>query len=310
MSGAAPSPFPLNKIAVIGPGLIGGAILWACLLKKLAKEISVCEINKNIWPDIQRSLPSGPEISFHFQTYPHEAAKDANLVFLCLPIERMLDVAKEISGIPGLTPSNTLAENAVITDVGSVKRSIVADLTAIFGGRFVGGHPMAGKEKGGFDPESAPLLFEGKTILLTPTPKTDPDAIATVKAFWKAVGAKVDDSLTPEEHDRRTAQISHLPHLVAAALAAIVDDASLHASGPGFRDTTRVAAGPAAMWRDILLANREEVGGILEVFLRELEKARRALAENRGEELQALLEKANDTRRKLEEISPSPHKTP
>ncbi len=295
MSGAQTSPFPLRKIAVIGPGLIGGAILWKCREENLASSLSAYARQKAKAP-LQAAFPG-----VAFAETPAEAVAGADLLFLCTPIDRMESLVREV--LPTLPPS------AVVTDVGSVKGPVVAQLAPLLGKRWIGGHPMAGREKGGFDPESAPVLFQDKTVLLTPTAETDPTAVALVRAFWEAVGGRVE-CLTPEEHDRRTAQISHLPHLVAAALAAVVDDASLHAAGPGFRDTTRIAAGPAAMWREILLANREEVGGILATFINELKNAEEALRTGDADALQALLEKANDTRRKLEAISPSPHKTP
>ena len=284
MSG--PATFPLSKIAIIGPGLIGGAILWACHHRKLAPTLAAFEPHADAHSHLRASIPG-----LTLAPSAPEAIRNADLVFLCLPIDRMQSVVEEI--LPALAP------NAVVTDVGSVKGPVVAALTPLLGKRWIGGHPMAGREKGGFDAAASATLFEGKTIVLTPTPETGPVTLSLVTAFWEALGGKIS-FLTPEEHDRRTARISHLPHLAAAALAAIVDGESLRIAGPGFKDTTRIAAGPAAMWREILLANRAEVGSILDTFIAELQQARQALSEGKGEELQALLEKANDTRRKLE----------
>ncbi|SDU14612.1 cyclohexadieny/prephenate dehydrogenase/prephenate dehydrogenase [Verrucomicrobium sp. GAS474] len=291
MSETGTSPFHVGTIAIIGPGLIGGAIAWACVHKKLCDYLTICDVNEDAWPILKKAFEGKTSPTLNYQVDLDHAVMNADLVFLCVPIDQMLNVATTISG--------SLKAEAVVTDVGSVKGPVVSALTPLLKERWIGGHPMAGREKGGFDPVASPTLFEGKTILLTPTTETTPETISRVTSFWKSVGGIVEN-LNAEEHDRRTAQISHLPHLAAAALAAIVDDESLHAAGPGFRDTTRIAAGPAAMWREILLANRTEVGGILDTLIVELQKARQALQNGDADTLQALLEKANDTRRKLE----------
>jgi len=290
MSGAATSPFPLNKVAVVGPGLIGGAVLWECQHRHLAKSLAAFEPNADALPRLKAAFPG-----LACAGSAAEAAAGADLVLLCLPIDKMEEVAREIAPV--------LAPGAVVTDVGSVKAPVVRALAPILKDRWIGGHPMAGREKGGFDPAASAGFFEGKAVLLTLAEETSLRARSLVAAFWERLGGKVS-FLTPEEHDRRAARISHLPHLAAAALAAIVDDDSVKMAGPGFRDATRIAAGPAGMWREILLANRAEVGGILDALVSELEGARAALRNGDAEALHTLLEKANETRRKFEALHP------
>ena len=171
----------------------------------------------------------------------------AALVVLCAPV----------GALPGLIRAAWphLAPGAVLTDAGSVKRSVVEaalECPARAGVSFVGGHPMAGSERSGLE-ASDPDLFEGRLALLTPTTGTPPAAVAAVTALWEGLGSSVR-SLSAEAHDRLVAQISHLPHLVAYALVAAVDGEALPLAGRGFTDTTRIAASAEALWADIFRA--------------------------------------------------------
>jgi prephenate dehydrogenase len=180
-----------------------------------------------------------------------EAVKGADFVVLCTPVGLFPTILREIG--PALAPG------ALVTDVGSTKRSIVAaaEQTLPAGVHFVGSHPMAGSEKRGVQFATADL-FQDAVCITTPTPATSPEALGKTEEFWGRLGMEVY-RLSPEEHDRRLADISHLPHALAAALVAMQDDASLRLVGKGFVDVTRIAAGDGGLWRDILVDNRDNL---------------------------------------------------
>jgi prephenate dehydrogenase len=190
---------------------------------------------------------------------------DADLVVLCVPIGAMPALAREIA--------DAISPRTVVTDVGSVKASVVAELGAIFRGRgrFVGSHPMAGSEQTGIGAARAEL-FEDAACIVTPDASSDASAVAEVGAFWKTLGGRVLE-VSPAEHDEIVALVSHLPHLLAATLIQTVLTENARAfdfSGPGFRDTTRVAAGPPAMWAEILRTNRAAVRKSAEAMIENL----------------------------------------
>jgi prephenate dehydrogenase len=163
--------------------------------------------------------------------------------------------------------------DAIVTDVGSVKGDVCAELGPIFEGRgrFVGSHPMAGSEQTGISAARADL-FDGAVTIVTPDAASDADAVARVIAFWAELGSLVRE-VSPAEHDRIVALVSHLPHVLAAALVNTVaseDAAAFDFCGPGFRDTTRVAGGPPAMWPEILSTNRIAVREAAEALIEKL----------------------------------------
>jgi prephenate dehydrogenase len=207
------------------------------------------------------------------------AVADVGFIVLCMPVEHMADIAKLLLKAP-------VQPGCVVTDVGSVKTSVVFGLEQIFAGsqlHFLGSHPMAGSEKAGFEASRADL-FEGASCLLTPTLLTDSAALQVTRAVWQKVGCRLRE-MSPEDHDRIVARVSHLPHLAAAAvtLAALHDNGdAADCIGNGFRDTTRVAAGDPELWRGIVVENRAEVMAAL------------ADARDRFNELLAMLEKMDD----------------
>ncbi len=214
----------------------------------------------------------------------------ADLIVLATPVGVLPELAQRVVECSGF------AAGTVVTDVGSVKRCVVEKLEPIYDGtgrgHFVGSHPMAGSEKTGVAASRADL-FDGAMCLLTPSENTDQGALQRVDDMWQALGMRTL-RLDASEHDRSVARISHLPHLNAAALvmAALDKDAKIAAlAGPGFRDSTRIAAGPPQMWAEILLENREAVAEEV-----------RGLQAQLGETL-AFLEKVNeeDLRRYLAE---------
>ncbi len=223
-----------------------------------------------------------------------EAVSGADLVVLCTPVARMAGLATEV--VPFLEP------RACVTDVGSVKASVVAGAEgpiAAAGAFFVGSHPMAGSERTGVG-AAREDLFDGALTVVTPTSASDAAAVILVRELWESVGSKVS-TMTPALHDELVARSSHLPHLVAVALAQFVlspahpaEQGSVCASG--FRDTTRVASGSPEMWRDIGLGNRAAILSALDGMEGMLGELRSLLEARDGEGLEAFLRSAKERR--------------
>ncbi|MEN9417402.1 MAG: hypothetical protein RI988_1022, partial [Pseudomonadota bacterium] len=185
------------------------------------------------------------------------AAAGSDLVLLSVPVAATGSVLAELRG--------ALGPRALCMDVGSTKRDVVQAAHDTLGDavtRFVGAHPIAGKEHAGIAHADSEL-YRDRQVVLTPDATSDKARVARARACWEAVGARVIE-MDPQAHDRAFAAVSHLPHLLAfASFEAVAAQAGgetlLALAGPGFRDFTRIAAGEPAMWRDILLANRDEV---------------------------------------------------
>jgi len=225
-------------------------------------------------------------------TDARHAAAGASLVVFCTPIGAMQELAEQI--LPVLSPQ------AVVTDAGSVKSGVVQKLQSLCGGRFIGSHPMAGSERNGFT-AAREDLFAGATCILTPTEATEAEARQAALGLWQAVGCRTAE-MTPEEHDEVIARVSHLPHAVAAALVAAINvrvpDAGATAGG-GYRDTTRVAAGPAGMWTEILLENREPLLAGMDELAASLETMKNLIKAGDSEALEAFLANASAIRKSL-----------
>lgn len=220
-----------------------------------------------------------------------EAVEGADLVVLAMPVDVMADCVCQI---------NAFAADALVTDVGSVKRMVVDEIEPLVtkrGGRFLGGHPMAGSDQAGLK-HADPGLFVDAAVILTPGPSASPRDVERLTLFWQSLGAKVS-SLSADVHDEIVAGISHLPHLVAAALVRTVLGKGPEAgkySGGGFRDTTRVARGPETMWAGILAGNASAISNQLEELIRELENWKQALDALDREGLQRFLSDARGLR--------------
>lgn len=259
-----------HKIALVGVGLLGGSLALAIRERKLAKTVqgyvrrdaSVAECEQAGLKDFAtRDLLA--------------AVHDADLVILCTPLSQMRGLTEAM--LPALK------NGALVSDVGSVKASVVAELEPMMsraGAHFVGAHPMAGGERSGVTAASA-RLFNDAVCVLTPTKNVNAGAVQVLEEFWHLLRARVL-KLTPELHDELVARCSHLPHVVAAELANYVLDPAHPKEQPllcanGFRDTTRIASGSPEMWRDIALANREQLGRALNAFIEDLQKLHRAI---------------------------------
>lgn len=236
----------VRRLSILGVGLLGGSLGLAC-----RNAINDCKI---IGYGHRRStLESALARKAVDEAYedPVRAVEGADLVVLCTPVGLFENLLARIS--PSLAPG------AVVTDVGSTKRSVVAagERLVPAHAHFVGSHPMAGSEKRGVE-HADEKLFQNALCILTPTSRTNPGAIEKVDRFWRALGMRTT-TLSPEEHDQQVCDISHLPHAVAAALVTLQPESSLKLAGKGFLDATRIAAGDGALWRDILMDNADNV---------------------------------------------------
>lgn len=220
----------------------------------------------------------------------------ADLIVFCMPIGGMREVAERIVGV--------VERNALVTDVGSVKKPVVEMLGKIFHGRaeFIGSHPMAGSEQAGIDAARADL-FEGAVAILTPDDWTLRERVEELANFWKAVGCRVVTA-TPEAHDEAVALISHLPHLAAAALVQTAmreNPVALDWRGRGFMDTTRVASGLPGMWAEILVENREAVKRAIQAMIENLAQVSKLLEAEETVAVEDYLAEARLTRDRLEQ---------
>lgn len=281
-----------SQLAIFGPGLIGGSLALAARRRNACERISV-------WSRVpaERAAVQRLALADVVTDDPAKAVSGADLVVLCTPLAVMPVLAAQIAP--------HLATAAVVTDVASVKGSLVQELTAIFqpktvgaGSRYVGAHPMAGAETSGLSAARADL-FEGCVCLLTPVEgQTLPDATDAVSRFWKILGARVQH-MTPQAHDEAVALISHLPHVLAAGLAGYVGGQPGEArrcAGPGWRDMTRLAGGSPEMWTEILSRNRAPVTNALRGILGKLREALQLLETGRDAELEEFLREAQHHR--------------
>lgn len=272
-----------DTVAIIGVGLIGGSIGMALRHRGLARHVVGIGRREST---LQVALERGAITSASTDLARGVAA--AEVVVICTPVEFIVGHALE--------SSRACRPETLITDAGSTKGSICRTLAEQWEGRgvFVGSHPMAGSEKTG--PAFAQAdLFEGRVTVLTPTEQTPAEAVTRAEQFWTALGSRLFHT-TPEAHDEAVAAISHLPHLVAAALAAASPAEHLPLAATGWLTTTRVAAGDPELWRQILMENRGHVLQSLANFEKVLTQFREALAEGKHLELIRLLE-AGKTRR-------------
>lgn len=278
-----------QKITIVGVGLLGGSLGLAIRHRRLAQ--LVCGYARRS-ATIKECERIG---AMDFATTDLLAAvSGADLVILCTPLAQMCSLVEQ------MRPA--LRRGAIVTDVGSVKSSVVAEietLVARAGGHFVGSHPMAGGERQGVLAARADL-FADAICVTTPTRRTHPGALRRVEEFWKRLGARLLRT-TPQMHDALVSRSSHLPHLLAATLANLVLDPKLPAEqtklcATGFRDTTRIASGSPEMWRDIALANRKHLSRAVADFVSELGKFQKVLKRGDARAVAEFLETAKQRR--------------
>jgi prephenate dehydrogenase len=258
-----------DKITIIGVGLIGGSIGLAARRRRVAREVTGVFRRRST---MVKALRAG-------------AVDDATMDIARGVIGAdLIIVASPVGSIPelALEAARYAKPGAIITDVGSTKAWIAGRMERCLRGtsvRFVGSHPMAGSEKTGVLSAREDLL-EGSACIVTRTASTDAAALRRVAALWKALGARVS-VLSPDEHDRAVSFVSHLPHIVAFALALSVPEGQLRYAAEGFRDTTRVASSDPALWSDIFLTNRKEIARSAAAFRRCYDAVVRAVVAGR-----------------------------
>jgi len=271
-----------KKVTVIGVGLIGGSIGMALKKKRIAK--SVCGVGRRR-SSINKALKAGAIDTgiLNLET----GIKGADLIIIATPVGTIKQYILKIA--------RTHEAPCIITDAGSTKRDIVAlAQNALPAGlKFVGAHPLAGSEKRG--PEHACTgLFKGSITVLTKTSRTDASSLRKVQRMWEGIGA-VCKVMTPVEHDKIVAVISHLPHIVACALVNSTQAKAMGFAASGFKDTTRIASSDPVMWKDIILTNRKPILSALKKFERSL----RQITAQDSDKLLSELKKAKAKRDKL-----------
>ncbi len=253
------SAFYVERMTVIGVGLIGGSLALALKKAGFVGEVVGCGRGK---PNLETALKLG--IIDRYERDPLKAVKGADIVFLATPVCTLASMVAEIAP--------ALKHGAILTDGGSVKGEVLREInpTVPEGVHFVAGHPIAGTENSGAEAAFA-TLYQGKRCILTPDSQTDVQALEAVTAMWQAAGSEVV-CMPAEKHDRVLAAISHLPHMVAYSLVNAVgsydhyEENILEYSAGGFRDFTRIASSDPTMWRDIALTNQSALLEMMEQF--------------------------------------------
>lgn len=283
----------VRTLAIIGLGLIGSSIARAVKETMPSLRVTGFDCDAEV-----RSRASELGLA-QIAPSAEAAAQGADLVILCVPVGAMAAAARSVAG--------ALKEDAIVSDVGSSKSGVAADIrSALPGRRIVPAHPVAGTENSGPDAGFAGL-FRGRWCILTPDCATDEAAVAVVTRFWETLGAKVE-RMDAEHHDLVLAVTSHVPHLIAFTIVGTASDLEqvtrgevIKYSAGGFRDFTRIAASNPVMWRDIFLANKAAVLDTLQRFLEDLTVLQRAIRREESDVLLDLFSRTSAIRRGIVE---------
>jgi prephenate dehydrogenase len=272
-----------KQVTIIGVGLIGGSIGLAVKKRRLSSRvIGVTAHKKTLKKALKRRAIDTGTLNVK------KSVIGSDMVILATPVDNVLSMLKKI------TPY--LKKGCVVIDVASVKGAIVKGAEKIIGRKayFIGAHPMAGSEQRGIDRADS-NLFKNAPCVLTKTRRTNRKALRNVVNLWKAMGSKIY-ILSPAEHDRKICNISHLPHIAAAALALSAKPSALEFASTGFGDTTRIASSSPDLWIPILLANRENVVKDLGNYLKELKNIRNSIISRQKGKLKGALRRAKKRR--------------
>ncbi|MFU0506041.1 prephenate/arogenate dehydrogenase family protein [Pseudaminobacter sp. NGMCC 1.201702] len=282
-----------EKIALVGIGLIGSSLARVIHREDLAGHVAIATRSSE-------TLKRAEELKLghSYTTSAAEAVRDADLVIVSVPVGSSGAVAEEIA--PALKPG------AIVTDVGSTKGSVIAQMAPVLPSNvhFIPGHPLAGTEKSGPDAGFAEL-FENRWCIFTPLPGTDPQALEKLSEFWRRCGSNID-TMDPEHHDMVLAIVSHLPHIIAYNIVGTADDLEtvtksevIKYSASGFRDFTRLAASDPTMWRDVCLHNKDAILEMLARFSEDLASLQRAIRWGDGEKLFDMFTRTRAVRRSI-----------
>lgn len=271
-----------GTVCIIGPGLIGGSIGLGLKKRNLAKTIiGVCHRHSSLEKALKMNAVDVGVLAID------NAVRDADIVILATSVNQIIDIGKKV--IP------LMKSNAILTDVGSTKHSIIEQITDNMREdiAFVGAHPIAGSEQRGIE-FANPDLFEGCTCIITPS-KNHAKALETISCLWQCLGAKTI-YLTPMQHDEMLAFVSHLPHVIASCLISAIKKEHLVCGASGLRDTTRIASGDPELWMNIFDQNRENIIKSIDQFMVELKEFRDGLLTGDNEMLLEKLKKAKASR--------------
>lgn len=280
----------IKRLAIIGVGLIGGSLARALKLAGVCDEI----VGAGRDPlELEKAVALG--VIDRYETDLARAVDGADVVVVAVPLGAMEAVFRCIAP--------TLAPDAVLTDVGSAKSSVVTAAHQVFGEQlpagFVPGHPIAGTEKSGVEASFAEL-YRGRKVIITPLESSSSQAVQLVHAMWRATGAEVVD-MSVEHHDHVLAGTSHLPHVLAYGLVdtlARLDDKReifQYAAG-GFRDFTRIASSEPRMWHDICIANKQQIVSMLERYQQDLALLTEAIRNEQSDHIMETFRRAKDAR--------------
>lgn len=282
-----------NKVALIGIGLIGSSLARVMRQENLAKTIIV---NTRSAETLARARQL--DLADEYYSTAAEAVSDADLVIVCVPVGSAGRVAADIGP--------ALKAGAIVTDVGSTKRSVIEQMTPELPEtvHFIPGHPLAGTEHSGPDAGFAEL-FRNRWCILTPIGRGDEEAIAKLTTFWERCGSRVD-RMDADHHDMVLAIVSHLPHIIAFNIVGTADDLEtvtksevIKYSASGFRDFTRLAASDPTMWRDVCLHNKDAILEMLSRFSEDLSALQRAIRWGDGQALFDLFTRTRSIRRSI-----------
>ncbi|WP_189406969.1 prephenate/arogenate dehydrogenase family protein [Mesorhizobium sp. M1A.F.Ca.ET.072.01.1.1] len=282
-----------GRIALVGIGLIGSSLARVIRREGLARHIAIATRS-------QSTLKRAEELGLgnSYTTEAEDAVRDADLVIVSVPVGSSGEVAAEIAP--------ALKKGAILTDVGSTKASVIAQMQphVPVGVHFIPGHPLAGTEKSGPDAGFADL-FDNRWCIFTPLPSTDPEALEKLSEFWRRCGSNID-TMDPQHHDMTLAIVSHLPHIIAYNIVGTADDLEsvtktevIKYSASGFRDFTRLAASDPTMWRDVCLHNKDAILEMLARFSEDLASLQRAIRWGDGEKLFDLFTRTRAIRRSI-----------
>ena len=289
------SEYMFQQVTIIGVGLLGGSL--GLVLKEQGLAKTIVGIGRR-----QVNLELAVQVGAidRFASEAHEAVRDSDLIVLATPVDTYVS---HVQRWGQYVPSGT-----IVSDVGSVKGQLVFDVEAALPSTawFVGAHPIAGKEKSGVA-HATSKLFDGARCIVTPTPHTNAGALTKIRCLWEKAGSTVL-SMDPMVHDWVLGAVSHLPHIASFSLMHALQDLQektpedlslLDFSGGGLRDTTRIAASSPEMWRDICLANRENLLIMVEQYITQLEAFKQLLNDQDGSGLSQNIEQAKMLRERL-----------
>ena len=282
-----------DKIALIGIGLIGSSLARVIRRENLCNHIAIATRSAET---LKRAEELG--LGDSYTTNSAEAVRDADLVIVSVPVGSSGTVARQIA--------SALKPGAIVTDVGSTKASVIAQMQPELPDHvhFIPGHPMAGTEFSGPDAGFAEL-FTNRWCILTPLPDTDEEALSKLSDFWTACGSRLD-VMDPQHHDLVLAIVSHLPHLIAYNIVGTASDLEkvtnsevIKYSASGFRDFTRLASSDPTMWRDVCLHNKDAILEMLGRFSEDLASLQRSIRWGDGDALFDLFTRTRAVRRSI-----------